>query len=86
MGYGFVNFATPGAACAFENLFKSALSIDWAEVQGLGANIERYRNSPVMHDSVPQSFQPMLLQHGFQIPFPCPTQSIRGPKIKARSR
>ena len=92
MGYGFVNFVSPRAAGAFKGLFEgldfgaATLAISWAEVQGLGPNIERYRNSPVMHPLVPQVYKPMLLQHGLEIPFPCPTQHIKAPKLKQRSR
>lgn len=52
-------------------------------LQGLQAHIDRYKNSPVMHDSVPDSFKPILLAKGFRIPFPAPTRSIRAPRQRA---
>eukprot|EP00971_Amphidinium_carterae_P152300 3018381-Amphidinium_carterae.1 len=52
----------------------------WASPhQGLAPNIERYRNSPVMHDSVSDEFKPLLFKAGTRVAFPRPTKAIRAP-------
>lgn len=50
--------------------------------QGLAAQIERYRDSPVMHDSVPGEHKPMLFSGGRRVAFPPPTRRIRPPRIR----
>jgi len=54
----------------------------WAVQQGLEVNIERYRNSPVMHPSVPGDFKPALYKEGREIPFPPPTRELKAPKTR----
>ena len=49
--------------------------------QGFAANVERYRNSPVMHPSVADELKPILLADGVRQPYPAPTRKIRAPKI-----
>lgn len=58
------------------------LGIEWSDSQGLEANIERYRNSPIMHESVPDELKPALFKCGVQVPFPKPTKSIRAPRLR----
>eukprot|EP00928_Gymnodinium_smaydae_P045089 TRINITY_DN300_c0_g1_i5.p1 TRINITY_DN300_c0_g1~~TRINITY_DN300_c0_g1_i5.p1 ORF type:complete len:416 (+),score=52.04 TRINITY_DN300_c0_g1_i5:62-1309(+) len=93
LGYAFVNFLEPKDARRVWAVFdgfsqwvvpsKKKCSISWSEpTQGLQANIERYRNSPVMHESVPEDFRPLLMQDGARIPFPAPTRKIRVPRLK----
>jgi hypothetical protein len=53
-------------------------------VQGLDANIDRYRNSPVMGDGVPSNFKPVLFVRGEEVPFPAPTKSV--PEIQPKAR
>jgi hypothetical protein len=48
-------------------------------VQGLAANIARFRNSPVMHPDVPEQFKPLTFQHGCRVPFPHPTRNVIPP-------
>jgi hypothetical protein len=50
--------------------------------QGLSANIERYRNSPVMHNDVPDEQRPMLLKNGMPVRFPLPTRRIQAPRVR----
>jgi len=59
-------------------------SVSWSlpDQQGLSAQIERYRNSPVMHKSVPDEWKPILLSGGERIPFPPPTRKIRAPRVR----
>merc|ERR1712048_850304 len=57
----------------------------WSEnLQGYDAHIERYRNSPVMHESVADKFKPALYKNGIRVPFPEPTKAIR--KVRPRTR
>eukprot|EP00747_Dinoflagellata_sp_TGD_P221864 gnl/TRDRNA2_/TRDRNA2_93643_c0_seq1.p1 gnl/TRDRNA2_/TRDRNA2_93643_c0~~gnl/TRDRNA2_/TRDRNA2_93643_c0_seq1.p1 ORF type:complete len:532 (+),score=76.35 gnl/TRDRNA2_/TRDRNA2_93643_c0_seq1:62-1657(+) len=55
----------------------------WSEPrQHLKEHIERYRNSPVMHPSMPDNYKPLLFADGQPIPFPAPTKAIRLPRIR----
>jgi len=47
-----------------------------SHTQGLEANIERFRNSPVMGDDVPESFKPALFDGDRQVLFPRPTREL----------
>jgi hypothetical protein len=49
-------------------------------LQGLDAHVQRYRNSPVMSESVPDECKPLLLQDGLRVPFPLPTKQLRTPR------
>lgn len=93
LGYAFINFSHPAAALQFWNVFdgysnwavptRKASIVRWCEPnQGLELHIERYRNSPVMHDSVPDNFKPVLLENGIRMPFPPPTKAIRAPRAR----
>jgi hypothetical protein len=44
--------------------------------------VERYRNLPVMHPSVPESFKPAMYSGGQCVPFPAPTKRLRAPRIQ----
>ncbi len=82
LGYAFVNFKTLEIAKDFFNRFDGKkvvsrpgwdkpLRVCWARVQGLEANIEHYRNSPV--NDMPSEFKPMLFdEDGLTVPFPAP--------------
>lgn len=94
-GYSFVNFTTPALAERFREHFEGfgrwcvpsckTAEVAWSEpVQGLEAHIERYRNSPLMHESVPDLFKPLLLAGGVRIPFPPPTRIIRAPRVRRK--
>jgi hypothetical protein len=60
-------------------------SVTWsnANQQGWNAHVDRYRNSPIMHTSVPDAWKPVLFQDGIRVPFPRPTRKIRSPKIRS---
>lgn len=90
LGYAFVNMInSEEAQRAMKKLtgFRSwklksckVLSVTWSTpLQGLEANIERYRNSPVMHPSVPEQFKPLLLHNGTIAAFPPPTKALQAP-------
>merc|ERR1712032_748670 len=88
-GYVFVDLVTPSVAEDFRQTFQGFVlesnecDVLWSdEQQGLSANIERYRNSPVMHGSVPQEFKPVVFANGVQMPFPTPTRRLREPRIR----
>jgi len=58
----------------------------WSDAQqGLAANIERYRSSPVMHESVPEVYRPIILSRGIKIQFPPPTKKIQAPKMRRKT-
>lgn len=91
LGYAFVNLLThEDGARAWKRLqgyqnwkvpSQKVLSMSWSTpLQGLEANIERYRNSPVMHEDVPDHFKPLLFKNGHSVPFPQPTRRLRAPQ------
>jgi hypothetical protein len=91
LGYAFINFTTPYVAADFKRRYTGfckwcvgsdkVCDVTWSNaIQGLEAHIERYRNSPVMHESVPDDHRPMLFEDSKQVPFPPPTRKIRAPR------
>lgn len=93
LGYAFVNLVSHQAtqqltAClqGFRNWIcesHKVCQVSWAQPhQGLLEHIERYRNSPVMHESVPLSFKPRLFVAGRSVPLPPPTKRIRVPRMR----
>lgn len=96
-GYAFVNFSTSEAASQAKDYFhqfrqwgtgistERACRPAWADVDGLDANVEHFRNSAVMHRSVSEDLKPVLLDaDGNFLPFPPPTRRIRAPKVRRR--
>jgi hypothetical protein len=58
------------------------LKTEWGSCQGYAANIERFRNSSVMHSVVPPECKPALYdQEGNAVSFPPPTEHVRKPRI-----
>jgi len=51
-----------------------------SELQGLEAFVHRYRNSPLMHEEVPDNYRPMLFADGQRVAFPPPTKKIKPPR------
>lgn len=91
-GYAFVNFVSIHEAERFKLHFhgfrewetpsEKVCDVLWSAArQGLQANIERFRNSPVMHESVSDNFKPALFVDGIRVPFPPPTKKPRAPEI-----
>lgn len=95
-GYAFVSFITHEVALQFmddvlqsgaeqnsgENSDTQKWHVVWSNCQGLSANIERYRNSPLMHSNVPPEFKPAMYDElGNQVPFLPPTKTIPKPRI-----
>jgi len=93
-GYSFVNLTSENNVESFKIHFAGfvAWGADLVEdatpceieitssAQGRSANIERYRNSPVLHKSVKDEFKPVLLSNGVEVPFPPPTSPIKAPR------
>ena len=90
LGYAFVNLCKPETVSrfwkAFDGFSKWALptakvcQVGWSgPYQGLQAHIERYKNSPVMHKSVPDDFKPMIFSAGMRRAFPPATKALRPP-------
>jgi hypothetical protein len=92
-GYAFVNFATHESAvrakrhfqgyCKWSVPSQKVCEVVWSgPVQGLSNHTERYRNSPVMHDSVPDEYKPVVFVDGKRVKFPAPTKKIRPPRVR----
>lgn len=93
LGYAFVNLQAHYDALqaiskfqGFQNWFYESTKVcevSWAHPhQGLEEHVERYRNSPVMHQCMPDEYKPMIFQNGLRVPFPPPTKAIRAPKLR----
>lgn len=88
MFQGFSEWGNGGVSGAAKGLTKKCEVIWSTPYQGLTSQIDRYRNKPVMRDSVPDDHRPMLLFKGEPVPFP-PTLSHAPPKrhrIRRRRR
>jgi len=94
LGYAFVNLVVHANAKRFWACFdgwskwtiptKKKSHVTWGHpVQGLTANLERYRNSPVMHAAVPDEYKPVQFLNGRRVPFPPPTKKIQLPRLRA---
>ncbi|CAK0871007.1 unnamed protein product, partial [Prorocentrum cordatum] len=84
VGYAFLNLSNDEQAKRFFSVFDGfkewavdtdqACSVCPSNTNGLSANLERYRNSPIMREDVPEEFKPILLSGGKQVAFPSPTK------------
>merc|ERR1740129_2425327 len=90
--YAFVNAVSPASArslwARFDGLRDwgmpndAACTVCWSDPhQGIDAHVARYRNSPVMHESVPDAWRPALFAGGLRVAFPPPTRAIKAPKV-----
>mmetsp|Transcript_5149 Transcript_5149/g.14739 ORF Transcript_5149/g.14739 Transcript_5149/m.14739 type:complete len:362 (+) Transcript_5149:149-1234(+) len=91
LGYAFLNMVTPEDA---ERLRKrldgfsrwslpssKVCNVGWSHPhQGLESHIARYRNSPLMHEAVPDAYRPALFANGARVAFPPPTKKIKPPR------
>lgn len=93
LGYAFANFTSNKDAERAKQMFDGfrswgATSQKVCEVsfsyplQGLNSHIEQYRNSCVMHESVPDCYKPALFEGGIRQPFPMPTKQVPLPRMK----
>lgn len=96
-GYAFINLVDPRVAECFRVHFDGfsrwtipshkVAEVTWSNPsQGLATHIERYRNSPVMHEAVPDEFRPVMLEGGQRVPFPPPTKAIKMPRIRQSTK
>merc|ERR1712032_70746 len=92
LGYAFINLL-PGVTERFWAVFqgfsawggpsRKVCEVIWSSpCQGIEEHIARYRNSPLMHEAVPDECRPVLLEGGKRIPFPPPTKSVRAPRFR----
>merc|ERR1712048_1153697 len=97
LGYAFINFTTHEQAEKFRQHFHGfkdwqapcdkACETSWSDsLKVYDSIVERYRNSPVMHESVADKFKPALYKDGVRIPFPEPTKCIKAPRLRRRER
>jgi len=96
LGYAFIDLNTPHHAESFVQHFAaleslgpnhSSCKVSWNNKHhGLEQHIERYRNSPVMHSTVPDGWKPVIFLDGVRVPFPSPTKSVRPPKFRGCHR
>jgi len=95
-GYAFVNFKSHTIAVQVMSRLQSRDPCDplslldwsamWSTCQGFAANVDRYRNSPLMHELVPKDCKPSVYDaDGSLGKFPRPTKAIPKPRIH-RSR
>jgi RNA recognition motif-containing protein len=94
LGYAIINMVSHGAAVSAQEQLtgyskwrpyacRKALEVSWnGPLQGLPAHIERYRNSPLMHESIPDYYRPALFQNRVRVDFPAPTAKIKAPRIR----
>jgi len=93
-GHAFINFASWELAARFMSEFRgfsnwsvascSKASVEWSDGrQGLDGQIERYRNSAMMHSSVSDEARPILLCDGIRVAFPGPTQTLKPLRVRA---
>ena len=92
MGYAFINFVDHQGAMRFMSTFKGyqlpakstkVCDTCWARVQGLKANVEHYRNSPV-NDLPDPEYRPLLFQNGFEVAFPRPDSAVKRSAARRR--
>merc|ERR1712194_32767 len=97
LGYAFINVVTPDVVARFWKTFEGykkwmfhstkVCSVGWSTPhQGLAAHIERFRNSPLMHDSVKDEYRPILLEAGSRVAFPPPTRDLWAPNFSKASK
>jgi len=96
-GYAFVNMVTPKDAELFIEHFQgfdrwpephsSRAVVHLSEaLQGLNEQIERYRNSPLMHPSVSDDLRPAIYSQGMRTRFPAPTVLIKPPRVRTSTK
>ncbi|CAE7487271.1 ML4 [Symbiodinium pilosum] len=90
LGYAFVNLVSPVDVARFWRVFQGyskwtlptskVCQVSWSGPhQGFEAHVARYRNSPVMHRSVPDEFKPVIFKDGVRQEFPPATRRLKPP-------
>merc|ERR1712232_339172 len=103
LGFAFVNLTTHTDACLLKRTLEGfqkwgitsskVCAVCWCagDQQGLQANIERYRNSSVMHKSVTDTCKPVIFKDGLRAKFPCSTKKLwppsdcHGSRVRSRT-
>jgi len=96
-GYAFVNLIDGLVANSFRSRFngfcnwampsQKIAEVAWSHPsQGLEVHVQRYRNSPIMHNRVLDLYKPALFENGVRIPFPPPTKAIKVPRLRPNMR
>jgi len=91
LGYAFINLTEPLMVQRFWQQFqgysrwavpsKKTSYVSWSDShQGFAMNVDCYRNSPVMHESVPDEYKPAVFVNGVRMSFPAPTKKLRAPR------
>mmetsp|Transcript_51814 Transcript_51814/g.148564 ORF Transcript_51814/g.148564 Transcript_51814/m.148564 type:complete len:385 (+) Transcript_51814:77-1231(+) len=91
VGYAFINMTTAEQAsrlhrrldgfCRWALPSSKRCSVGWSNPQqGFESNVQRYRNSPLMHEAVPDHYRPIIFSNGERVPFPPPTKKIKPPR------
>mmetsp|Transcript_50537 Transcript_50537/g.130195 ORF Transcript_50537/g.130195 Transcript_50537/m.130195 type:complete len:256 (+) Transcript_50537:67-834(+) len=91
LGYAFVNLVDPSIVRELWEAFDGysgwvlpttkVCQVCWSTpFQGLRANVQRWRNSSVMHASVPEDFKPCIFENGTRVAFPSATRPLRSPQ------
>ncbi|CAK0882793.1 unnamed protein product [Prorocentrum cordatum] len=62
--------------CSWGAPGEELLVVSWSLTQGLDEHVERYRNSPLMHESMLDDCRPIVLQGGARAEFPPPTTRV----------
>jgi len=93
LGYALLNLVSHEAALRVQRHFEgfknwpcpsdNVCEVAWnSPHQGLATHIERYRNSPLFHASVPETYRPVIFVNGTRAQFPSPTSRVRAPRIR----
>merc|ERR1712187_179105 len=72
LGYAFVNFTSHEEALRAWQLLDNFS--DW---QVPSTNVQRYRNSPMMHHQVPDLYKPVVFSNGVRAEYPAPKKPIK---------
>jgi hypothetical protein len=96
LGYAFVNLVDAVHVPKFWKCFhgytkwvlpsSKVCHVSWSGPhQGQRAHVERYRNSPIMHSSVPDEYKPVIFLpgSGVRTHFPPPTKKLRAPRRRS---
>jgi hypothetical protein len=78
-GHAILNFvANDCAEKANSHFAEAGANIEWCDShQGFDDLIQRYRNSPIMHPSMPEMTKPIIFCNGLVAPFPSPTEEVQ---------
>lgn len=91
LGYAFVNLVSHHEAvriellngfCDWKVATDKVCEVVWGKpaLQSLNRIVDKFRNSPVMHPHVPDTFKPVVFNCGKRVVFPAPTKRLRAPR------